>query len=114
MVVDDSKVSRQIIGSLIDELGHSVSLEASSAEEAIKKYDSSLVDCILMDVEMGGISGIEASKILTTKYSDIKIIIVSSVSETSKIKQMYINGAKALVQKPANIVALKEAIARVL
>lgn len=114
MIVDDSKISRKIIGELVKELGHSIEIEASSGEEAIEKYDASLVDCILMDVEMGGISGIETTKILVEKYNDIKIIIVSSVSEASRLKEIQLSGAKDNIQKPANIEALKSAITKVL
>ena len=114
MVVDDSKISRKIIGELISELGHSVGIEASSGEEAIEKYDSSIVDCILMDIEMGGISGVEATKILTKKYSDINIIIVCSVCGTLRLKEMQMSGAKGIVQKPATVSSLASAISKVL
>ena len=114
MVVDDSKISRKIIGELISVLGHSVVIEASSGEEAIEKYDSSIVDCILMDIEMGGISGVEATKILTKKYSDINIIIVCSVCGTLRLKEMQMSGAKGIVQKPATVSSLASAISKVL
>lgn len=112
MIVDDSKISRKIIGELVSGLGHSVVIEASSGEEALEKYDSSLVDCILMDVEMGGISGIETTKILNDKYEDIKVIIVSSVSETGRLKEMKLSGAKGIVQKPVNVDNLREEISK--
>ncbi len=114
MIVDDSKISRKIIKDLVCELGYSVVIEASSGEETLEKYDSSLVDCILMDVEMDGISGIETTKILKAKYPDIKIIIVSSVSESARLKEIQLSGAKGIVQKPVNIESLSNIIYRTL
>ena len=114
MVVDDSKIARRILCELVVELGHSVVLEAVSGEECIEKYDPSRVDCIFIDVEMDGISGIEATKNLTSKYKDINIIIVSSVSEANRLKEIELSGAKAMVKKPIDVEYLKEAIKKVL
>lgn len=110
MLVDDSKISRRVIGDLLLGLGHKVVIEASSGEEALEKYVKEQVDCILMDVEMGGISGIEATKLLTEKDPDAKVIIVSSVSEANRLKEAFANGARGNVQKPVNREALDKAI----
>ncbi len=102
MLVDDSRVSRRVIGDVLIGLGHKLAIEATSGEEALEKYDRDKVDCVLMDVEMGGISGIEATKLLTEQDPSAKIIIVSSVSEINRIKEALANGAKGNVQKPIN------------
>lgn len=114
MIVDDSKISRKIIKDLVCNLGYNVSIEAISGEEALEKYDNSLIDCILMDIEMDGISGIETTRILNEKYPDIKIIIISSVSESARLKEIELSGAKAVLQKPVNVEKLKETISKVL
>ena len=114
MLVDDSRISRRVIGDLLLGLGHKVTIEATSGEEAVEKYDKERVDCILMDVEMGGISGIEATKILTTQDPDAKVIIVSSVSEANRIKEAFANGAKGNVQKPVNRELLSKTISSML
>lgn len=114
MIVDDSKVSRKIVRELLEGLGHTVALEAASGEEAIEKYDTSLIDCVLLDVEMGGMSGIEATKILKDKYNGIKIIIVSFVSESNRLKEAVLSGADMVVQKPVNSDSLKRGIDKVL
>ena len=114
MLVDDSKVSRRVVGDLVTALGHTVVLEVTSGEDAVEKYEAGIADCILMDVEMDGISGIEAAKLLTQKDPDAKIIIVSSVSEANRLKDAYANGAKGNVQKPVNKESLDQAINAVL
>ncbi len=110
MLVDDSRVSRRVIGDVLIGLGHKLAIEATSGEEALEKYDRNKVDCVLMDVEMGGISGIEATKLLTEQDPSAKIIIVSSVSETNRIKEALASGAKGNVQKPVNREALGKMI----
>lgn len=114
MLVDDSRISRIVIGDLLIGLGHKVEIEATSGEEAVEKYDKERIDCVLMNVEMGGISGIEATKILTTQDPDAKVIIVSSVSEANRIKDAFANGAKGNVQKPVNREVLSNTIASML
>ncbi len=118
MIVDDSKLSRKILRELLEEIGHLVSLEASSGEEAIELYKPDVIDCVLFDVEMGGMmggmSGIEAMKILKDIHCDMKAIIVSSVSEATRIKEAIMNGADMIVQKPATLESLQKAVVRVL
>ncbi len=115
MIVDDTKIFRKILRDMLEDLGHEITLEAASGEEALKLYDSSIVDCVLLDVEMGGISGIETLKALKERQPDVRAILVSSIADAGRLKEAMHEGAICAIQKPiqmdALIGAMKKAIA---
>lgn len=110
MIVDDTKIFRKILRNMLESLDHEITLEAASGEEALELYDSSIVDCVLMDVEMGGISGIETLKVLKEREPDVKVILVSSVSEAGRLKEAIHGGAICTIQKPTQIEVLRSAL----
>jgi len=114
MIVDDTKIFRRILRDLLENMGHTIALEAKSGEEALEIYDHAAVDCVLLDVEMGGISGIETLKELKERHSDVKVIMVSSVSEANRLKEAAMSGAAMAVQKPIKAEALFAAIKQVI
>jgi len=61
LVVDDSKVIRQLVAECLKEMGHAVSY-AENGSEALQYVGDQDVDLILMDVEMPLLSGFEATK----------------------------------------------------
>jgi DNA-binding NarL/FixJ family response regulator len=67
---------------------------------------------VLMDIEMPGISGIEAVKILREQNPSIKILMQTIFEENQKIFQSILNGASGYILKntpPARILdAIKE------
>ena len=65
-------------------------------------------DVILMDIEMPGLSGIEAIKILKANFPDIKILMETIFDDTDKIFASICNGAEGYILKstaPANILS---------
>ena len=59
-------------------------------------------DIILMDIRMPSLNGIEATKILTAKFPDLKIIALSNYSSDVFIANMFDVGAVAYLSKSAS------------
>lgn len=62
-VVDDDRINRRILGSILETAGYAVS-EASSGEEALETYDRLQPHLVLLDVEMPGIDGFTTCRTL--------------------------------------------------
>ncbi len=62
LVVDDNQMNRRVLGTILERAGHRVLL-AKTGEEALDTLDAAGVDCVLMDLNMPGMSGIEAVKL---------------------------------------------------
>ena len=78
LVVDDHKLVR--IGTarlLADESSLEIVGEASSGEEAVSAVQRLHPDVVLMDVNMPGIGGLEATRRCLRVDPDLKIIIVT-------------------------------------
>ena len=70
-------------------------------------------DVILMDIEMPGLSGIEATKLVHTHFPDIRVVMQTVFEEDEKVFQSICNGAVGYILKrttPQNILkAITEA-----
>jgi len=77
-----------------------------------KQIEESKPDVVLMDIEMPGISGIEAVKFLKENFPDIKILMETIFEDNDKIFDSICNGAEGYILKntpPALILnAIKE------
>ena len=78
MIVDDNPHARKALSALISaQEWVSVISEASNGEDAIGKVEKQIPDLILMDVEMPIMNGLEATKFIKSKWSQIKIVILT-------------------------------------
>ncbi|MDQ2070755.1 UvrY/SirA/GacA family response regulator transcription factor [Natronospira bacteriovora] len=78
LLVDDHALVRTGIRHILDEAaGIEVLAEASSGEEAVELARKEQPDVILMDVNMPGIGGMEATRKIATAAPDVKVIVVS-------------------------------------
>ncbi len=67
-------------------------------------------DVILMDIEMPGLSGIEAIKILKENFPEIKILMETIFEDTEKIFESICNGAEGYILKNTPPVLILSAI----
>ncbi len=79
LLVDDHAVVRKGLRALLErEPGVEVVGEAESGEQAVRLRESLRPDVILMDLEMPGIGGIEATRQITQREPETKIVILTS------------------------------------
>ncbi len=83
---------------------------AADGAELMKLLETKKADVILMDINMPGINGIEATRLVKKKYPDIKVISFSQYDEKRFIKQMLKNGANGYLLKNSSANELKSAI----
>jgi len=78
LVVDDDTRFRQCVKRLLlSQPGIEVAGEAADGHEAILQAQSLAPDLILMDIRMGGMDGIKATRQLKDKMPGVKIVLVS-------------------------------------
>lgn len=76
-VVDDDESMREALKSLIGSMGLSVE-DFSSAEDFLKSGRSQLFDCLILDVMMPGLSGLELQQKLRADNQTVPIIFVTA------------------------------------
>ncbi len=81
----------------------------SSANEAIKHL-SGREDIVLLDIQMPGVSGIDALPVLKNKFPDLKIIMLTMFEDDTSIMKAILNGANGYLLKKSNPNQIIEAI----
>jgi len=114
LIVDDLARARQSMKALIGTHPAVLSLkEATNGREAVDLVEMWAPDVVLMDVLMTEMNGLEATRLIKTKWPSIKIIVLSMYGdyETQALQA----GADAFVNKgepPARLLQVLDAVAR--
>jgi len=77
--------------------------EASDGYSAVEKIQSSLPDIAVIDVEMPGLSGIRAIRILRRTLSTMKIVVLSTYNKEEYIREAIQAGADGYILKRVGI-----------
>lgn len=80
LIVEDNAAMRALIRSLVERAGRSVH-ECADAETALALYPSLKPDWVLMDIKLGGMDGITASRALLKAHPEARIIIITEQRE---------------------------------
>jgi DNA-binding NarL/FixJ family response regulator len=84
----------------------------ANCDRIVEQIEKVKPDVVLMDIELPGISGIEAAKIIKQRFPEIKILMETIFEDNNKIFDSICNGAEGYILKntpPALILsAIKE------
>jgi len=105
LVVDDDRRMAKTICDILKIKGYDV-IEVNSGEEAVEKVKSDAPDCVLMDIKMSGINGIEALKTLKDMAPDLPVILMSAYATEEQADEAKRLGAYAVLDKPIDIQSL--------
>lgn len=112
-VVDDDPAVRQSLRALLKSVGRRF-VGHASAEEFLKTYVPDKPGCLILDVRMPGMTGIELQKELERTGIDIPIIIVTAYGDVPTAVSALKDGAVDFLQKPFSRKALVDCIDRAL
>jgi DNA-binding NarL/FixJ family response regulator len=116
LIVDDHEVVRLGLKALIErQPAMAVVAEAASAAEAMAKARAQRPDVVLMDIRLGGSSGIDACRELVATLPDTKVIMLTSYAEDELLFAAIRAGAAGYVLKQAGgqeVVRALEAVTR--
>jgi len=76
MIVDDNAEMRTLIRTMLSELA-SEFVECGDGREAVAVYEAERPDWTVMDVRMGAIDGVTATRLITSKFPGSRIMIVT-------------------------------------
>ena len=113
---DDHPLFREGLGFFLKLLDSQVvALEAGNLQSALDKLAlESPVDLLLLDLEMPGMKGLEGFYTIRRRYPDLRIAIVSGVSDARIIRSLIDGGARGYIPKLAGSEQLMDALRRIL
>lgn len=111
VLVDDHQVVRIGFRMLLDGSEDiRVIAEAGSADAACREVELHHPDVVLMDIGLGGTSGIEATRRIVARDSTVRVLALSSHEDPSHVRLMLKAGALGFVSKRSGPEELMEAI----
>lgn len=87
------------------------SIGYSSAEEFLEKDNKMIPGCILLDIRMPGMTGIELQTELKKQRNELPIIIITGYADVDTAVRTLKKGAFDFLQKPVNAEKLEEVLA---
>jgi two-component system response regulator DegU len=114
-IADDHKLFRQGLIQILNNIHHyEIVIEAASAEELLEKVKTCTPDVVLLDLQMKGMDGKEASIRLMKQYPLLKIIILSMNYSYEFILELMKTGVHGYLPKDIDQCILSEAISQVM
>ena len=99
LIVDDDPLAALSLQTILSAKGFDVIATGHSGEEAIDLYDQLQPDLLLMDIRMDGINGLEAARRILSRYSNAKILFLTTFSDDGYIKEAISLGAMGYILK---------------
>lgn len=100
LVVDDSPHAREAIGNILaEESSFEIVGVVSSGEEAVACTEILMPDLILMDIQMHGIGGLEATRVIKLQYPYVKIVMITVSDDVTHLFEALKQGAQGYLLK---------------
>jgi FixJ family two-component response regulator len=112
-IVDDDESMREAIKTLIGSMGLTVE-EFSSAGDFLNSRRSQDSDCLILDVRMPGLGGLELQRRLAADNCDIPIVFITAHYDQEQRKRAMQAGAIDFLRKPFTEQELLKAISAAL
>ena len=108
-IVDDDESMRDAINTLGESMGLSVE-EFSSAEDFLNSGQSQVCDCLILDVRMPGLSGLELQRRLAADNCPVPIVFITAHYSEEERTRAIAAGAVDFLSKPFTEQELLKAI----
>jgi two-component system cell cycle response regulator DivK len=101
LVVEDEEDNRRIVRDLLTSVGYEI-IEAVTGEGGVKAAATHVPDLILMDIQLPGLNGYEATRQIKAnpELRHIPIIVVTSYALSGDDAKAFAAGCDGYVSKP--------------
>ncbi len=116
-IVDDDVSVRDSLSLMLSLQGYATATFAS-AEDFLRSLQSDWRGCVVADIRMPGMSGLELQESLRGRHPKLAVIIVTAHGDVAAARQAFLSNAVDFIEKPFNpdqiIAAVEKARARLL
>jgi len=111
LVVDDHRQARESMADVLRQSGHSVDC-CSSAAEALGAIERDRFDCIVTDLKMPGMNGVEFIVQLERRKYGAQVVMVTAHASVETAVEAMRHGAFDYIEKPFDVDQLEQLVAR--
>jgi DNA-binding NarL/FixJ family response regulator len=101
LIVDDHKMMRDGLRAVLEKAGIDVVGEAANGFEAVELAQDLQPQIVVMDISMPELNGIDATRLLLSKRTDLRVIGLSMNSDRRYVSAMFKAGAVGYLLKNA-------------
>ncbi len=113
LITDDSLLQRKTLSAIVVEAGHEVET-ACNGQEALEKIQANLPDCLLLDMLMPIMDGVQVLEQLESQGLKLPVVVLTAdVQEWLKTRCLEL-GATTFLNKPIKQAQLQEALQQIL
>ena len=105
LIVDDDRRMVHTLADILTISGYTP-VEAFSGQEALEKIAAEACDCVLTDVRMPGMDGVEFHRQLRKSHPGLPVALMTAFASDETIRQGLAEGAVGVFDKPLNIAQL--------
>ena len=111
ILIDDHKLFREGVKRILEmEDQFEIVAEGDDGNEATQLVAQSRPDVVLMDINMPGVNGVEATRKLVDRFPDVKVLILSIHDDEAYVTHVLKTGASGYLLKEMDADALIEAV----
>lgn len=111
-VIDDEDIVRKSLGRLLGAIGIP-STPYASAEAFLDAYQNDVTGCLLVDIRMPGMSGLDLLEELQRRGSALPAIVISGHTDERSSQRLASLTIVGLLEKPFSLAQLRDMLARV-
>lgn len=108
-IVDDSDVLRRTFKVILSDAGYGVA-DYKSGHDFLDDDPDRHVDCILLDLEMPGLSGLDILGELNSRQIDTPVIVVTGTNDQALLAEVDRGNVVAIIKKPVGPDILRSAV----
>lgn len=107
LVVDDEERVRQLMGEILEDQGHDVTL-AGSGQEGLRLFDSQEFDAVFTDTGMPGMSGWELARAIRERNGQLPLAVITGWGEAVSTAEKESAGVRWVLTKPFSMTQILE------
>ena len=112
LIAEDNPVNQKVAQLMLQRLGHRTDL-AANGQEVLRALENQSCDLVLMDIQMPKMDGIEATRLIRSRWPQgPKIIAITSFDPEFCREQGFSAGVEDFINKPIRMNELDAAIDR--
>jgi RNA polymerase sigma factor (sigma-70 family) len=108
-IVDDDAAIRDSLSLLLGLKGFRTAM-FNSAEDFLGSYKKNWRGCLLLDIKMGGMSGMDLQSKLNSQGASLPIVFITGHGDTASARHALKAGAEDFLEKPLHDVELVDAV----
>ena len=114
LMIDDSRTSRKLLRSILEEGGNEIVGEAVNGQEGVQQYQALKPELVTLDITMPVLDGIEALKMIKALDKESKVMMVTAAGQKNKVLECIKAGADEFITKPFDKNEILTAVVKVM